>query len=42
MYKAPQMIGYVKQFDSNKTISFKSIDEGLQKWYIKILEELIT
>ena len=32
----PQMIGYVKQFDSNKTMSFKVIDNKLLKKYNKI------
>ena len=27
--KLPQMIGYVKCFDSNKTMSFKTIDNKL-------------
>ena len=30
------MIGYVKHFDSNKTISFKVSDNKLLKKYIKI------
>ena len=29
--KHPQMIGYVKNFDSNKTMSFKVIDKKLLK-----------
>ena len=29
--KLPQMIGYVKHFDSNKTMSFKVIDNKLLK-----------
>ena len=29
--KLPQMIGYVKHFDSNKTISFKASDNKLLK-----------
>ena len=32
----PQMIGYVKHFDSNKTISFKISDNKLLKKYNKI------
>ena len=32
--KLPQMIGYVKHFDSNKTMPFKVIDKGLLKIYI--------
>ena len=34
--KLLQMIGYVKQFDSNKTMSFKVIDNKRLKEYIKI------
>ena len=34
--KLPQMIGYVKHFDSNKTVSFKVIDNKLLKKYNKI------
>ena len=37
--KLPQMIGYVKNFDSNKTISFKVGDNKLLKKYNKILEK---
>ena len=29
--KLPQMIGYVKNFDSNKTMSFKVVDNKLLK-----------
>ena len=32
------MIGYVKHFDTNKTISFKVIDNKLLKKYIKVWE----
>ena len=32
----PQMIGYVKHFDSNKTMSFKVSDNKLLKKYTKI------
>ena len=32
----PQMIGYVKHFDSNKTMSFKVSDNKLLKKYNKI------
>ena len=32
------MIGYVKHFDSNKTMSFKIIDNKLLKKYTKIWE----
>ena len=38
--KLPQMIGYVKQFDSNKTMSFKVIDNKLLKEYTKIWEKV--
>ena len=31
--KLPQMIGYVKHFESNKTVSFKVIDDRLLKNY---------
>ena len=34
--KLPQMIGYVKCFDSNKTMSFKVTDKKLLKKYTKI------
>ena len=34
--KLPQMIGYVKCFDSNKTMSFKAIDNKLLKTYTEI------
>ena len=34
--KLPQMIGYVKHFDSNKTMSFKVGDNHLLKKYNKI------
>ena len=34
--KLPQMIGYVKNFDSNKTMSFKISDSKLLKSYNKI------
>ena len=33
--KLPQMIGYVKNFDSNKTMSFKVSDNKLLKKYNK-------
>ena len=36
--KLPQMIGYVKCFDSNKTMSFKVIDNKLLARYTKIWE----
>ena len=34
--KFPEMIGYVKCFDSNKTMSFKVTDKNLLKQYTKI------
>ena len=34
------MIGYVKCFDSNKTLSFKVIDKNLLKKYTKIWERV--
>ena len=34
------MIGYVKNFDSNKTISFKVSDSKLLKKYNKICEKI--
>ena len=36
----PQMIGYVKDFDSNKAISFKADDNKLLKKYNKIWEKI--
>ena len=36
----PQMIGYVKHFDSNKTMSFKVTDNKLLKEYNKIWEKI--
>ena len=36
----PQMIGYVKHFDSNKTMSFKVSDNKLLKKYKKIWEKI--
>ena len=38
--KLPQMIGYVKNFDSNKTMSCKVSDNKLLKKYNKIWEKL--
>ena len=38
--KLPQMIGYVKHFDSNKTMSFKVSDNKLLKKYTKIWEKI--
>ena len=38
--KLPEMIGHVKQFDSNKTMSFKVIDNKLLKEYTKIWEKV--
>ena len=36
----PQMIGYVKHFDSNKTMSFRVSDNKLLKKYNKIWEKI--
>ena len=36
----PQMIGYVKHFDSNKAVSFKVSDNKLLKKYTKIWERV--
>ena len=38
--KLPQMIGYVKHFDSDKTMSFKVIGNKLLKEYTKIWEKV--
>ena len=38
--KLPQMIGYVKCFDSNKTMSFKASDNNLLKKYNKLWERV--
>ena len=38
--KLPQIIGYVKYFDSNKTMSFKDGDNKLLKRYNKIWEKI--
>ena len=38
--KLPQMIGYVKHFDSNKARSFKVTDNELLKKYCKLWEKL--
>ena len=38
--KLPQMIGYVKDFDSNKTMSFNVSDNKLLKKYNKIWEKI--
>ena len=38
--KLPQMIGYFKDFDSNKTMSFKVSDNKLLKKYTKIYERV--
>ena len=35
-----QMIGYVKHFDSNKTMSFKAIDNKLLKKYTQIWKKV--
>ena len=38
--KLPQMVGYVKHFDNNKTMSFKASDNKLLKKYNKIWEKI--
>ena len=38
--KLPKMIGYVKHFDNNKTMSFKTNDNKLIKKYTKIWEKI--
>ena len=38
--KFSQMIGYVKHFNSNKTMSFKVIDNNLLKKYTKLRERV--
>ena len=38
----PQIIGYVKHFDSNKTMSFKVSGNKLLKKYNKIWEKLVV
>ena len=38
--KFPQMIGYVKNFDSNKTMYFKVYDNRLLKKYTKVWERV--
>ena len=38
--KLPQMMGYVKHFDSNKTMPFKVTDEKLLKIILKYGKEL--
>ena len=38
--KLPKMIGYVKHFDNNKTMSFKTSDNKLIKKYTKIWEKI--
>ena len=38
--KLPQMIGYVKNFDSNKTMSIKISDNKLLNKYNKIWEKV--
>ena len=37
-----QLIGYAKYFDSNKTMSFKVVDQGLLKKHTKIWGELMV
>ena len=34
------MIGYIKHFDSNKTMSFKVTDNKLLKKYIRVWEKI--
>ena len=36
----PQMNGYVKCFDDNKTISFLADDKGFLKEYTKVWEKI--
>ena len=38
--KLSQMIGYVKHFDSNKTLSFKATEKKTVKKYTKIWEKV--
>ena len=38
--KLPEMVGYVQHFESNKTMSFKVIDNNLLKKYISSFEEI--
>ena len=38
--KLPQMVGYVKHFDSNKTVPFTVSDNKLLKKYNKIWERV--
>ena len=38
--KLPQVIGYVKHFNSNKKMSFKVIDNKLLKKYTKYWKDL--
>ena len=38
--KLPQIVGYVKHFDSNKTMSLKVSDNKLLKKYTKIWEKI--
>ena len=38
--RLPQMIGYIKCFDSNKTMSFKVSDKKLLKKYNEIWERV--
>ena len=39
--KLPQMIGYAKYFDSNKTVYFKASDKKLLKNPVKRVSELM-
>ena len=38
--KFPQMIGYIKNFDGNKTMPFKLNDKKISKNYNKIWETI--
>ena len=38
--KLPQMIGYVRNFDSNKTMSFKVSDNKLLKYNKKVQQKV--
>ena len=40
--KLPQMSGYVKHFENNKTMSFKVIDNKLLKKYTKIWKKKLV
>ena len=40
MYKLPQMIGYVRKFDGNATMSFKISDKQLLTKYNQIWKKV--